>query len=89
MALVKLDIWKNKEGLTALLFSGELGQEGRMTLEEDYEIIHSFYADSHFDAMTKYYEFMDWGQYETEFEIDKEPYDKEQLEKRNKRKSKE
>lgn len=89
MALVKLDIWKNKEGLTALLFSRELGQEGRMTLEEDYEIIHSFYADSHFDAMTKYYEFMDWGQYETEFEIDKEPYDKEQLEKRNKRKSKE
>lgn len=72
-----------------MLFSGELGQEGRMTLEEDYEIIHSFYADSHFDAMTKYYEFMDWGQYETEFEIDKEPYDKEQLEKRNKRKSKE
>jgi hypothetical protein len=85
MALVKLDIWKNKEGLTALLFSGDLGQEGRTTLEQDYEIIHSFYADSHFDAMTKYYEFMDWGQYETEFEIDKEPYDVKQLEKRIKR----
>jgi hypothetical protein len=83
---LKLDIWKNREGLTALLFSGDLGEEGRKTLEEDYEIIHSFNAESHFDAMTKYYEFMDWGQYETEFEIDKEPYDKEQLERSNRKK---
>jgi len=85
MALLKHDIWKNKEGLTALLFSGDLGQQGRTALEEDYEIIHSFYADSHFDAMTKYYEFMDWGQYQTEFEVDKKPYDIEQLEKYFKR----
>lgn len=81
MALLKHDIWKNKEGLTALLFSADLGKGGRMALEEDYEIIHSFYADSHFDAMTEYYEFMDWGQYQTEFEVDKKPYDIEQLEK--------
>ena len=81
MASLRHDIWKNKEGLTAMLFSGDLGQQGRVALDEDYEIIHSFYADSHFDAMTKYYEFMDWHRYETEFEIDRKPYDIGQLEK--------
>jgi hypothetical protein len=81
MAYVKIDIWKNTEGMTALTFSGELGAEQRKILEGDYGIIHSFYADSHFDAMTKYYAFMDWGQYETEFEIDKIPYDTELLKK--------
>ena len=85
MGSLRHDVWKNKEGLTALLFSGDLGKEGRTALKEDYEIIHSFYADSHFDAMTRYYEFMDWGQYQTEFEADKKPYDLEQLEKDLKR----
>ena len=79
MALVKHDIWKNKEGLTALLFSGDIGKAGRNALQKDYELVHSFNADSHFDAMTKYYEFMDWGPYTTEFEVDKKPYDKQQL----------
>ncbi len=79
MALVKLDIWQNKAGLTALLLAGTPGEEGRQTLEEDYEIVHSFFAESHFDAMTKYYQFMDWGLYTTDFEIDKEPYNLEYL----------
>ena len=72
--ILKHDIWKDKEGLTALLFSGDLGEEGRATLDNDYEIVHSFYADSHFEAMTKYYQYMNWGAYETDFEVDKSPY---------------
>lgn len=72
---LKLDIWKNREGLTALLFSGDLGNEGRSTLDNDYEVVHSFHAGSHFEAMTKYYEYMDWGVYTTEFDVDKDPYD--------------
>jgi hypothetical protein len=81
MATVKHDVWKNKEGLTTLIFAGDLGEEARAMLEEDYEIVHSFLADSHFDAMNKYYAFMRWGTYETQFEIDKLPYDLERLEK--------
>jgi len=61
--------------MTALLFSGDLGNEGRSTLDDDYKIVHSFYAESNFEAMTKYYEYMDWEPYTTEFEIDKNPYD--------------
>jgi hypothetical protein len=79
MALVSHDIWMNKEGLTMLVFSGDLGKEARALLEEGSELIHSFDANSHFDAMTIYYEFMGWGKYETEFEIDKVPYNLQEL----------
>ncbi len=82
MAKIKHDIWKSKEGLTSLCFSGEIGEESRSILEPDSEIIHSFYADSHFDAMTKYYEYMDWGVYETECEEDKEIYNLEEIKER-------
>ena len=84
MTKIKHDIWKSDDDLTSLCYSGELGEESRSILEPNSKIIHSFYADSHFDAMTKYYEFMDWGIYETEFEIDKEPYDLQELKKRAK-----
>ncbi len=75
MAKLEHDIWKDKEGFTMLCLAGELGAEARTLLEPDSEIIHSFEASSHFDAMTKYYEFMDFGKYESEFEFDKTPYD--------------
>jgi hypothetical protein len=75
MTSIKHDIWKDNEGLTSLILSGDLGVQGRSLLEKGSQIIYSFYADSHFDAMTKYYEFMGWAKYETEFELDKNPYD--------------
>ncbi len=67
MKETKHDIWKDKEGLTTLCFSSNPNNT-------DAQIIHSFYATSHYEAMTIYYEFMNWGIYETDFEIDKEPY---------------
>ncbi|MDX9791393.1 MAG: hypothetical protein RBT61_11220 [Candidatus Kapabacteria bacterium] len=82
MTSIKHDIWQNKEGLTSLCYSGNLGEESRRLLEPDSKIIYSFYADSHYDAMKQYYEFMEWGIYETEFEIDKQKYNLEKLEKR-------
>ncbi|HYV90223.1 MAG TPA: hypothetical protein VE978_00500 [Chitinophagales bacterium] len=81
---MKLDIWQDPEGMTMLCFSGEVGEESRTLLEPNSKIIYSFNADSHFDAMTKYYEFMDWGVYETDFESDKEPYIPKEMEKRAK-----
>ena len=84
MTNIKHDIWKDKEGMTSLCYSGDLGEESRTILEPDSIIIHSFYADSHFDAMTKYYQYMDWGVYTTDFEVDIEPYDIDELWKRAK-----
>ncbi|MCB0381463.1 MAG: hypothetical protein KDD24_09420 [Flavobacteriales bacterium] len=83
MAKIKHDIWTNPEDLPMLCFSGELGAESRTLLEPNSKIVHSFYAESHFEAMTIYYEYMDWGVYETEFEVDKEPYNLEEIKKRN------
>ncbi len=39
-------------------------------------MIHTFQAISHYEAMTIYYAFMNWGVYTTIFEQDKEPYAK-------------
>jgi len=41
------------------------------------ELIETISAKSHFDAMTKYYKYMNWGVYSTEFEIDKQEYSEE------------
>ena len=84
MTKVKHDVWKDSEGLTMLCFSGELGVESRRLLAPDSKIIHSFEADSHFDAMQKYYSFMNWGSYESDFEDDKNPFDLNKIEVRSK-----
>ncbi len=79
MANIKHDIWEDSEGLTMLCFSGDIGKESRTLLEPNSKIIHSFFAVSHFDAMTKYYEFMDYGIYDSVFEEDRSVYDKNEL----------
>lgn len=84
MTKIKHDIWKSKDGLTSLCLSGKLGEESRSFLEPNSEIVHSFYASSHFQAMTKYFEYMDWGEYKIEHIIDKIPYDITKLENRMK-----
>lgn len=71
---VKHEVWINPEGLTTLCFADERGNDCRRLLDPDSKLIHSFYAISHYEAMTNYYKFMNWGEYTTEFEIDKEPY---------------
>ncbi len=72
---VKHEVWQDHEGLTTLCLADERGNDCRKLLEPGSKLIHEFYANSHFDAMTIYYKFMDWGTYTTEFEIDKQPYD--------------
>ncbi|KAM3090644.1 hypothetical protein ACKFKF_34480 [Phormidesmis sp. 146-12] len=74
---VKHEVWQEKEGLTTLCLADERGNDCRKLLEPGSKLIHEFYANSHFDAMTIYYKFMDWGTYTSKFEIDKQPYDKE------------
>jgi len=73
---VKHEVWEDLEGLTTLCLADERGDDCRKLLEPGSKLIHSFHAESHYEAMTIYYKFMDWGIYTTEFEIDKQPYDK-------------
>jgi hypothetical protein len=72
----KHQVWQDNDGLTTLCLADERGDDCRNLLESGSCIIHEFFANSHFEAMTIYYKFMDWGIYTTEFEIDKQPYDK-------------
>jgi hypothetical protein len=73
---IKHEVWEDLEGLTTLCLANERGEACRKLLEPGSKLIHSFYAENHYEAMTIYYKFMDWGVYTTEFEIDKEPYEK-------------
>ena len=57
-----------------LLKADKRGDLRYLQPEKDSKLIHSFYASSHFEAMTVYYLFMGWGTYITDYESDKEPY---------------
>ena len=72
----KHEVWEDPEGLTSLCLSDSRGNDCRNMLEPNSKLIHTFYAESHYEAMTIYYKFMDWGIYTTEYEVDKLPYEK-------------
>lgn len=69
------EVWEDDEGKTMLCFADKSGDESRNLLEPGSKLIHTFLASSHYEAMTIYYKYMNWGVYTTEYEIDKEPYE--------------
>ena len=72
---IEHEIWLDSEGLTGLCLSGAKGNGARELMQVDgAKLIHSFYASSHYDAMTIYYKYMNWGQYNTNQEKDKQLY---------------
>lgn len=71
--MMKHELWKEKNGYT-FCFAGSMGESARMMMDSNAELIWTVEANSHFEAMTKYYEFMGWGEYKTDFEQDKEIY---------------
>ena len=74
---MKHELWKENEGRQTFCFAGPMGDGARDLMDSDAKLIWIVEADSHFEAMTKYYEYMGWGEYTTEFEQDKEPYSEE------------
>ncbi len=75
---LKHELWEEKNG-EELLFclAGHHGEDARKSLSPDAKLIWMVQAEGHFEAMTKYYEFMGWGEYRTAFEQDKMPYPEE------------
>ncbi|EFA4858806.1 hypothetical protein C2D03_06940 [Escherichia coli] len=43
------------------------GDSVRKMLEPDYRLVWICDADSHFEAMKRYYAFRNWGKYQTDF----------------------
>ncbi len=68
------ELWVEEDGQT-LCLAGPAGDDARSMLGPTAELVWTFEADSHFEAMTIYYERMGWGEYTTDYpEIDKLPY---------------
>ncbi|HEX2606482.1 MAG TPA: hypothetical protein VHK91_03845 [Flavisolibacter sp.] len=69
------EIWRDPEGLPCLIRAGVEGEGTRKRLiEEGSRLVHTFYASSHFEAMTYYYAYVGYGEYKAEYEYDKLPY---------------
>lgn len=58
------ELWVHDDGQTFCLADGH-GDQARGMMPDDAVLTWTVDADSHFEAMTKYYEHMDWGTYTT------------------------
>jgi hypothetical protein len=67
---IKHEIWEDALGITTLKIALKRGNEFRESLDPKSKLIHTFYASTHFEAMTIYYKFMNWGEYKIDFKID-------------------
>lgn len=69
------ELWVEGEGIQTFCLAGPKGDSARKLLEPNANLVWSCEADSYFEAMTKYYEHMNWGKYQSSFpEEDKISY---------------
>jgi hypothetical protein len=68
------EVWLDAEGLPMLCLAGRYGKQARAMLSQPSHLIHTFGASSHFEAMTIYYVFMNWGKYTSDFWQDHQTY---------------
>jgi len=75
---LKHELWEDIGGDQFAHFTfclaGPLGDDARRTLSPHAKLIWTTVANSHFEAMSKYYAFMEWGEYSTDEPWDNEPY---------------
>ena len=74
MAVLLHEVWQEPDGKTCFCLAGPMGADARRLLEAGSKRIWTVEAGSHFEAMTKYYDFMGWGEYSTDQEWDRQPY---------------
>lgn len=65
--IMKHELWTNEAGLDLFCLAGPLGDSARKLLDPDYRLVWTCDADSHLEAMKKYYTFRNWGEYQTDF----------------------
>lgn len=69
-----LDLWEEEDGRTMVCEAGPGGDGARDLLGPRARLAWVFEARSHFEAMTRYYERVEWGPYTTDQAWDREPY---------------
>lgn len=70
------ELWLESDDEQTFCLSGPSGDSVRKTLSPKANLVWTCEADSYFDAMTQYYQYMNWGEYKTDFPEDKKPYEK-------------
>ncbi len=60
---LKHELWQDEEGLDTFFLGGKRGEEARKQLSSDAKLIWTVEAGSHFEAMTAYYKFRSWGEF--------------------------
>ena len=68
------ELWLEPDGGQTFCLAGPMGDGARALMSKDARLVWTVTAGSHFEAMTKYYEYMNWGSYSTEQEWDRKPY---------------
>ena len=72
---LKHELWEDADGNGfTFCLAGSMGDGARSHLEPGAKLIWTVEASSHFEAMTAYYKFMNWGVYTTDQEWDLQPY---------------
>lgn len=70
------ELWVDPEGLDSFALSGSDGDAQRALLPEGSTLEWTVEAVSHFDAMTKYYEYRGLGRYTTPYpDFDNQTYE--------------
>ena len=68
------ELWEEHDGRTMVCFAGPAGDAARASLEPGARLSWVFEASSHFDAMTRYHDRMEWAPYNSPQPLDLEPY---------------
>lgn len=63
MAIFTHELWIDPEGLETFCFASPRGDEIRKLLPSGSKLVWTVDAGSHFEAMTKYYAYLDRGPY--------------------------
>lgn len=72
---MKHELWLEPDGEQTFVLAGPHGDAARSLLAPGSKLEWEIEASSHFEAMTKYYEYMDWGVFTTAYpEHDKKTY---------------
>ena len=70
------ELWLEPDGEQTFCLAGAHGEGARALLHPDAKLVLVVEAESHFEAMSKYYQYMGWGSYTSDFsEQDKITYE--------------
>lgn len=72
---MKHELWLHPDGLESFILAGAKGNQARAMLPQGSILGWTVDANSHFEAMTRYYEYRQYGTYTTQYlELDQKPY---------------